>query len=298
MHGRRGPRRHVRVRDLNSGFAAAAIGAQVERALAEDIGSGDVTARLIEPGTRAKATLLAREPLVLCGREWFDEVFRQLDPAVRVTWRADEGSRLPADSVLCELAGPARALLTGERTALNFLQTLSGTASVTRRYADAVAGTNCRVLDTRKTIPGLRDAQKYAVRCGGGHNHRLGLYDMVLVKENHIMAAGSIAAAVAAARERAPGVPVEIEVESLAELHVALAAEPDVVMLDNFTLEEMADGVGVNRAASRPVKLEASGNVDLERLRRIAATGVDYVSIGALTKHLHAIDLSLRFTLT
>jgi nicotinate-nucleotide pyrophosphorylase (carboxylating) len=235
--------------------------------------------------------------MVLCGREWFDEVFRQLDPAVRVQWRIAEGTPVAADTILCELTGPARAILTGERSALNFLQTLSGTATTTRAYADAVAGTSCRVIDTRKTLPGLRLAQKYAVRCGGGGNHRLGLYDMVLLKENHIMAAGSIAAAIERARRLSPGVPVEIEVESLAEFTEALKRGPDVVMLDNFSLDEMREAVALNRAAPRPVKVEASGGVELTALQRIAATGVDYISIGALTKHVRAIDLSLRFTL-
>jgi nicotinate-nucleotide pyrophosphorylase (carboxylating) len=269
----------------------------VQRALAEDIGSGDVTARLIDAGTGARASLLARESLVLCGTAWFDEVFRQLDTDVTVVWRAPEGAHLAADSILCEITGPARAILTGERTALNFLQTLSGTATATRGFVEAVAGTGCRILDTRKTLPGLRLAQKYAVRCGGGLNHRIGLYDMVLIKENHIIAAGSIAAAIERARRTAPGVPVEIEVESLPEFTRALTAAPDTIMLDNFTTDEMREAVALNRASARPVKIEASGGVELVGLQRIAATGVDFVSIGALTKHVRAIDLSLRFAL-
>ncbi len=221
-------------------------------------------------------------------------MFRQVEPRLEPRWRADDGEKVDAGAVLCELEGPARGLLTGERTALNFLQTLSATATATARYVEAVAGTGCTVLDTRKTLPGLRLAQKYAVRCGGGSNHRLGLYDGILIKENHIAAAGSIAAAVAAARASGAGVMVEVEVESLAELAEALEAGPDVIMLDDFTLADMARAVKVNRSHRRPVKLEASGGVDLEGIRRIAESGVDYVSVGGLTKHVRAIDLSMR----
>ena len=274
------------------------LAAQVARSLAEDVGSGDVTAALVAPGTRAVATLLTREAAVLCGPPWVDETFRQLDPAVRITWRVGEGDTVAANTVLCDITGPARAILTGERTALNFLQTLSGTATATRRYVDAVAGTGCQILDTRKTLPGLRLAQKYAVRCAGGRNHRIGLYDMVLVKENHIVAAGGIAAALAQARAQAPGIPVEIEVETLAEFRDALAARPDVILLDEFDDAAQRDAVALNRAAGSPVKIEASGGVDLDTVRRIASTGVDYISVGSLTKHLHATDLSLRFTLS
>jgi len=274
------------------------LAAQVARSLAEDVGSGDVTAALIAPGTRADATLLTREAAVVCGTPWVDETFRQLDPAVRVAWRVREGDTVAADTILCDITGPARAILTGERTALNFLQTLSGTATATRRYVDAVAGTGCQILDTRKTLPGLRLAQKYAVRCAGGRNHRIGLHDMVLVKENHIVAAGGIAAALAQARAQAPGIPVEIEVETLAEFRDALAARPDVIMLDEFDDAGMREAVALNRAAGSTVKIEASGGVDLDAARRIAATGVDYISVGSLTKHLHATDLSLRFTLS
>ena len=271
--------------------------AQVARSLAEDVGSGDVTAALIAAGTMAQATVLTREDAVLCGTAWVDETFRQLDPAVTVSWRVQEGDSVAANAILCDISGPARALLTGERTALNFLQTLSGTATITRRYVDAIAGTGCQILDTRKTLPGLRLAQKYAVRCGGGRNHRLGLYDMVLIKENHIIAAGSVAAALAQARATAPGVPVEIEVETLDEFRAALAAGPDVIMLDEFGEAAMREAVALNRAAHKPVRLEASGGVDLETVRRVAATGIDYISVGSLTKHLRALDLSLRFTL-
>ena len=272
--------------------------AQVARSLAEDIGSGDVTAALVAPGTQAAATVLTREAAVLCGTAWVDETFRQLDPTVRVAWRAAEGDKIVADAILCDISGPARAILTGERSALNFLQTLSGTATATRAYVDAIAGTGCQILDTRKTLPGLRLAQKYAVRCGGGRNHRLGLHDMVLIKENHIVAAGSIAAALAQARAAAPGLPVEVEVETLDELRAALAAAPDVILLDEFEEAAMREAVALNKAAGGKVKLEASGSVTLSSVRRIALTGVDYISVGSLTKHLHATDLSLRFTLT
>jgi len=273
------------------------IPAQVARSLAEDVGSGDVTAALIDAATQATATVISREPAIICGQAWFDETFRQLDAGIHIKWLVDEGELVAGDTLLCELSGPARALLTGERTALNFLQTLSGTATITQRYAHAVEGTGCRVLDTRKTLPGLRLAQKYAVRCGGGENHRLGLYDRVLLKENHIMAAGSVAAAVQRAREQSPQVAIEVEVESLDEFVAALEAGPDVIMLDELDDVQMRNAVAVNRAAPRPVKLEASGGVDLETVRRIAATGVDYVSVGSLTKHLRAVDLSLRFKL-
>ena len=238
--------------------------------------------------------MLAREPAVICGRAWFDEVYRQLDAAVAVEWLARDGEQVAADSVLCRVAGPARAVLSGERTALNFLQTLSATATETRRYVDAVAGTRCRILDTRKTLPGLRQAQKYAVRCGGGRNHRMGLYDMVLIKENHILAAGSIAAAVGAARRLSPGIAVEVEVESLAELEQAFAAGADLVLLDELSPEDMREAVRRRDALATGTQLEASGGVSLETVRRIAETDVDFVSIGGLTKHIAAIDLSMR----
>jgi nicotinate-nucleotide pyrophosphorylase (carboxylating) len=269
---------------------------QVARALAEDVGSGDLTAALVPAGRTGRAAVVTREAAVLCGRPWFDEVFRQLDPAVRVLWEAAEGDDVAAGQRLCRLEGPARSLLTGERTALNFLQTLSGTATVTRRHAQLVAGLPCRILDTRKTLPGLRRAQKYAVRCGGGSNHRMGLYDGILVKENHIMAAGSIAAAVGAARAGGRGVPVEVEVETLDELGQALDAGADMALLDEFSIDDLRAAVAMNRAHPRgPMKLEASGNVTLATLRGIAETGVDFVSIGSLTKHVRAVDLSMRF---
>jgi len=269
---------------------------QVVCALAEDVGSGDLTAALVPAGRQGRATVITREAAVLCGRPWFDEVFRQVDPAVRVQWDAAEGAAVEPGQRLCRLEGPARSLLTGERTALNFLQTLSGTATVTRSYVQTVAGLPCRILDTRKTLPGLRRAQKYAVRCAGGSNHRMGLYDGILVKENHIMAAGSIAAAVSAARAAGASVPVEVEVETLDELRQALDAGADMALLDEFSLDDLRAAVAMNRSHPRgPMKLEASGNVTYETLRGIAETGVDFVSIGSLTKHLRAVDLSMRF---
>jgi nicotinate-nucleotide pyrophosphorylase (carboxylating) len=273
----------------------AGIPAQVARALAEDIGSGDVTAALVPAGAQARATLITREPAMLCGAAWLDETFRQLDDSIRVEWRARDGEPLEANGVLCEIHGPARAILTGERTALNFVQTLSGTATAVRQYVQAVAGTRCRILDTRKTLPGLRLAQKYAVRCAGGQNHRLGLYDMVRIKENHIIAAGGIAAAIAAARAASPGVPVEVEVESLAEFRAALIAAPEVIMLDEFTHADMRTAVAERNAAGSQARIEASGGVDLTNIRAIAEAGIDYISVGSLTKHLRATDLSLRF---
>ena len=279
------------------GVLPADLSEQVSRALREDIGSGDVTAQLIAQQRQARASVICRESAVICGTAWFDESFRQLDERVRVRWLVKDGATVVADTVLCELEGPARALLTGERTALNFLQLLSATATVTAQHVRAVAGTACRILDTRKTIPGLRTAQKYAVHCGGGQNHRMGLYDLVLVKENHIAAAGSIAAAVQAARTQAPGIPVEVETENLQEFTQALAAASDIIMLDEFSLADMRSAVALNRAAARPARLEASGGVTLPALAAIAATGVDYGSVGALTKHVQAIDLSMRLEL-
>jgi nicotinate-nucleotide pyrophosphorylase (carboxylating) len=269
---------------------------QVARALAEDVGGGDLTAALVPAGRSGRATVITRESAVICGQPWVDAVFRRLDPSVRVEWEVAEGASVGPDQLLCRLAGQARSLLTGERTALNFLQTLSGTATTTRRYVELLAGLPCRVLDTRKTIPGLRRAQKYAVRCAGGSNHRMGLYDGILVKENHIMAAGSIAAAVDAARAAGSKVPVEVEVETLDELRQALDAGADMALLDEFSLEDMRSAVAMNRSHRRgPMKLEASGSVTFETLRAIAETGVDFVSVGSLTKHVRAIDLSMRF---
>jgi nicotinate-nucleotide pyrophosphorylase (carboxylating) len=271
---------------------------QVAQALAEDVGSGDMTASLIPREAQANAAVITREQAVVCGQAWFDEVFRQLDSSIEVTWHIAEGDLVAANTLLCELAGPARSILTGERTALNFLQTLSATATATRRYADALKGTQTRVLDTRKTLPGLRLAQKYAVRCGGGTNHRIGLFDAVLVKENHIAAAGSIAAAVQRARAVADKAMVEVEVENLDELEQALATDIDRVLLDNFSLVDLRQAVALARANPRRVELEASGNVTLDTIKNIAATGVDFVSVGGLTKHVEAIDLSMRFEMS
>ncbi|WP_421682368.1 carboxylating nicotinate-nucleotide diphosphorylase [Stutzerimonas urumqiensis] len=270
---------------------SAEIDAGVRRALAEDVGAGDITAQLIPAERLAHATVITREAAVLCGTAWVDAVFRQIDPRVAVHWQAADGERVQANQPLFHLEGPARALLTGERTALNFLQTLSGVATRCRHYADLVEGTGVRLLDTRKTLPGLRLGQKYAVTCGGCHNHRIGLYDAFLIKENHIAACGGIAEAVAAARGIGPGKPVEVEVESLDELDQALAAGADIVMLDELSLADMR--IAVDRTKGR-ARLEASGGVDESTLRAIAETGVDYVSIGALTKHVQAIDLSMR----
>ena len=267
---------------------------QVEAALREDLGAGDVTARLVPAAQRVHGSVITREPAVLCGRAWVDETFRQLDPKVQLTWRAADGERVAAEQVIFAIAGPARPVLSGERTALNFLQLLSGTATTTRRFVDAVAGTRCQILDTRKTVPGLRTAQKYAVRCGGARNHRMGLFDQVLIKENHIAAAGSLTGAIEAARRNAAGIAIEVEVETLGELQEALNARPDIIMLDEFSLQDLRMAVELNRAHGALAKLEVSGSVSLEAVRAIAETGVDYVSIGALTKHVRAIDLSMR----
>lgn len=267
----------------------------VNHALAEDVGTGDLTAQLIPESQVSRATVITREDAVLCGRDWVDETFRQIDSRVQVTWSAADGDRIGANQLLCTIAGPARALLTGERTALNFLQTLSGTATTTAQYVDALTGTRCRVLDTRKTLPGLRLAQKYAVRCGGGTNHRIGLFDAILVKENHIAAAGSIAAAVSAARALSGKVLLEVEVENLAELDQALDARVDRVLLDNFSLDDMRRAVSTARQhRNTGIELEASGNMSLASLHSVAATGVDFISVGSLTKHVRAVDLSMR----
>lgn len=271
--------------------AIEVIRANVRAALVEDVGAGDLTAALVPAGAGAEASVVCREAAVLSGSAWFDAVFVELDAGIEVHWHAADGARLQPGQMLCELRGPARALLTGERAALNFLQTLSGTATATRRYVDALADSRARLLDTRKTIPGLREAQKYAVRTGGGHNHRMGLYDGILIKENHIVAAGSIGAAVAQARSGAAAVPVEVEVENLAQIDEALAARADILLLDNFDLDGLRAAVA--RTAGN-AKLEASGNVTLDNLADIAATGVDFVSVGAITKHVRAVDLSMR----
>jgi len=274
--------------------AATLIAADVERALAEDLGQGDATAALLPADAQAKARLTCRDAAVIAGSAWFDACFRRLDPSVQIDWLVRDGDQAAPGALICSLAGHARSLVTAERSALNFLQLLSATATTTARHVAAVAGTAVRVLDTRKTVPGLRVAQKYAVRCGGGHNQRMGLYDAILVKENHIIAAGSIAAAVSAARRLHPDLPLEVEVENLDELEQALQASVDRIMLDNFELEQMREAVA--RTAGR-VPLEISGNVDLQTIGDYARTGVDFISVGALTKHVHAIDFSLRLQL-
>src|ERR1700733_14003516 len=267
---------------------------QVADALHEDVGGGDVTASLVPARQRVRGRLITREPMTLCGSAWVEETFRQLDPQIVLKWQVEEGGQAGTDETLLIPEGLPRPILTGERTALNFLQLLSATASEARRYVDAVAGTGCIILDTRKTLPGLRTAQKYAVRCGGAQNHRMGLYDMVLIKENHIAAAGSITKAIASARRGAPAVKVEVEVESIAEFKEALAAWPDIIMLDEFSQPDMIEAVSINRAQGRRVKIEASGSVSLETVRAIATTGVDYISVGSITKHVRAVDLSMR----
>ncbi|MBC7162177.1 MAG: carboxylating nicotinate-nucleotide diphosphorylase [Immundisolibacter sp.] len=270
----------------------AAIPGQVRAALDEDIGTGDLTAALVPENVAASARVVCRDQAVLCGQAWFDAVFKALDPRVEITWQTRDGYDLSAGQTLCQVRGPARAILTGERCALNFLQTLSGTATTTRAYVAAIAGMHTKLLDTRKTLPGLRLAQKYAVHVGGALNHRKGLYDAILIKENHIALAGSISAAIEAARRLAPpNTPVEVEVENLDQLRSALAAGVKQILLDNFPLELMREAV---KLAADKATVEASGGVGIEGLRAIAATGVDFISVGALTKHVHAVDLSLR----
>ena len=268
------------------------ISEDISRALREDIGGGDLTAGLVPAEARAHARVISREAAVICGTAWFDEVFRQVEPRITIIWQVLDGATVAPAQTLCELDGPARGLLTGERTALNFLQTLSGTASRAHRYVEAVAGTGVRVLDTRKTLPGLRAAQKYAVRCGGGHNHRMGLHDALLIKENHIAAAGSIAAAVANARRLTPTAPLEVEVENLAELQQALAAGVGRALLDNFSLDQLRDAV---RLTAGRAALEASGGMRLDNIRAVAETGVDFISVGDISKDMEAVDLSMRF---
>lgn len=270
------------------------IDQDVQRCLAEDVGGGDLTALIVSADKQAHATLITREPARLCGQRWFESVFEQLDSRVQVHWRAEEGQSLAANDLICTLEGPARPILTGERTALNFLQTLSATATLAAQYAKAVSGTQTQILDTRKTLPGLRRAQKYAVACGGCRNHRIGLFDGILIKENHIFSAGSIAAAVASAQALKAGVPIEVEVENLDEARQALTAGADILLLDNFNLEQLRQAVQLNQGRA---KLEASGNVSLLNVRAIADTGVDFISVGALTKNVQAIDLSMRISL-
>jgi nicotinate-nucleotide pyrophosphorylase (carboxylating) len=270
----------------------AVIAADVRRALDEDVGGGDLTAALIPAGTHAEAAVISREPAVLCGCGWFEQVFRCLDARIAIQWNAGDGDDITPGRVICTLRGDARALLTGERTALNFMQTLSGTATLTRHCVDIVNGTGVRLLDTRKTIPGLRHAQKYAVACGGGENHRMGLYDAILIKENHIQACGSIALALQTAAAAAPGVPIEIEVENLDQLRIALDAGASRILLDNFSLPDLHEAVRMTQGRA---DLEASGGIGMETLRAVAQTGVTFISLGALTKNVRAIDLSMRF---
>src|SRR6476620_1434175 len=265
---------------------------QVTTALAEDIGGGDITAQLVPAAQRVTGKVITREEATLCGRPWVTEVFRQLDPAVQLTWHADDGDRVTANQTLFEIAGLARPVLTGERTALNFLQLLSATATATRRYVDAIVGTRCAIWDTRKTIPGLRTAQKYAVVCGGGQNYRIGLFDQVLIKENHIAAAGSLTAAAASAHRAAGSRAVQEAVE--VETVEALRAGPDIIMLDEFSLADMTAAVALNNSKGHRVTAEASGSVTLETVRSVAETGVDYISIGGITKHVRAVELSMR----
>ncbi len=264
----------------------------VARALAEDIGTGDLTAALVPVQASAQAYIIAREPGVLCGSAWAEAAFRQVEPRIRIDWQSSDGDCVTAGAALCALEGPSRGILTAERTALNFLQALSGTATRARRYAEAVQGLHATVIDTRKTLPGLRSAQKYAVAVGGCGNHRMGLYDFILIKENHIAAAGGVSAALAAARQQQAGVPIEIEVETLEQLEEALSAGAERILLDNFDLPGLREAVRMTAGRAR---LEASGNVAFDGLRELAETGVDYISVGALTKHIHALDLSLRF---
>ena len=277
---------------MNDSDIAQAIKANVSAALAEDLGSGDLTALLLPADKRTNATLITREHAILCGKPWFEACFKMLDPLVKISWRAEEGEHLQANAMICEIQGNARALLSAERPALNFLQTLSAVATVTRQYVDAVVGTQAQIMDTRKTLPGLRIAQKYAVKIGGGINQRIGLFDGILIKENHIAAAGGIKAALdAAQRKSGAGISIQIEVESMDELQQALDAGAKLILLDNFSIEQMREAV---RFTQQRAELEASGGITLDNVRAIADTGVARISIGGLTKHLRAVDLSLR----
>jgi len=271
---------------------ASTIQQEVRKALAEDVGTGDVTARLVPPSETARAQVKTRVPAVLSGTAWFEECFRQIDDEIKIHWRANDGDRLSREQLVCELRGPARNLLTGERTSLNFLQTLSGVATRTRAFVDAIAGTKAVILDTRKTIPGLRMALKYAVRCGGGTNHRMGLYDGILIKENHIASAGGIAAVLLQANKIAQHIPTEIEVENIDQLNQAITAGAKLILLDNFDVDRLREAV---KATAGRALLEASGGINLETVRAIAETGVDRISVGSLTKDIQAIDLSMRF---
>ena len=273
----------------------ADLRSQVAGALAEDLGTGDLTAALIPAVRLGRASVITREIAIVCGVPYVNESFAQVDPQVRIDWHVTEGASVRPGQVLFHVQGRARALLTAERTALNFLQLLCGTATAAHDYAALIEGTGCRLLDTRKTLPGLRTAQKYAVRVGGGHNHRMGLFDGILIKENHIVAAGSIANAVAAARGGSVSVPVEVEVETIDQLRQAIEARADIAMLDNFSLERMSEAVAMVKAQACSLKLEASGGITAEGIRSIAQTGVDYISVGSITKNVRAVDLSMRF---
>jgi nicotinate-nucleotide pyrophosphorylase (carboxylating) len=268
---------------------------QVAAALAEDIGGGDLTAALIPSAQAGRASVITREQTIVCGIPYVEACFRQIDAGVSFDWSVAEGASAAAGQLLFKVEGPAQALLTAERTALNFLQLLSGTATAAHSYAALLKGTKCRLLDTRKTIPGLRSAQKYAVRVGGGHNHRMGLFDGILIKENHLAAAGGVAQAIRAAKRGAGNVPVEVEVEDLAQLQQAIDAGADIAMLDNFSLPVMREAVTLNARAQLPLKIEASGGITAATIREIAETGVDFISVGSITKHVHAVDLSMRF---
>ena len=272
--------------------AIQSIKDSVRIALKEDVGEGDVTASLVNNNQIIKAKVICREDAVLCGQQWFDETFHQLDKKINVDWMLADGNQIEKDAAVCTLEGPAKAILTGERTALNFLQTLSATATITKFYSDRIAGTSAKILDTRKTIPGMRLAQKYAVTCGGGQNHRMGLYDAYLIKENHIATAGSITKAVKIAKEKNPNLKLEIEVENNIQLLEAINTEADTILLDNFSLSELGKAVDTN---DNKKKLEASGNVSLDNIREIAKTGIHYISIGAITKNVKAIDFSMQF---
>ncbi len=264
----------------------------VSIALKEDVGDGDVTAASFTNNETACAKVICREQAVLCGQQWFELSFHQLDPDITIEWMLRDGDVMEQDTTICSLNGNAQAILTGERTALNFLQALSGTATKTKTYVDRISGTGAQILDTRKTLPGMRYAQKYAVRCGGGKNHRMGLYDAILIKENHIATSGSVSKAVENAKQQYPSLKLEVEVENTEQLKEALATQADVILLDNFSLAELENAVALN---DEKKKLEASGNMTLENIREVAKTGVDYISIGAITKHLTAVDFSMRF---
>ena len=272
--------------------ALHAIKHAVSIALEEDIGSGDVTAALFNVNQTHEAKVICRENAILCGQQWFEECFKQLDKSIEINWVIHDGEPIEKDATVCTLHGPAQAILTGERIAINFLQTLSATATLTHSYVDRIAGTSAQLLDTRKTIPGMRYAQKYAVKCGGGMNHRMGLFDAILIKENHIAAAGSISKAVALAKQKHPSLKLEVEVETNQQLEEAINTQADTILLDNFSLSELENAVNVNEHRK---KLEASGNISLENIREIAKTGIDFISIGSITKHIQAVDFSMRF---